>query len=199
MDDQLELMGALMSTTQEQQAAIAKAIQSFERQNEKLTKTSDELSKVIQAAIQNAVTVSVATAVQQSMDGSSKIAQAAIEAALNPLLKDVNVSVEKVAKERAQLNESRSYFGHVLLAICLATVIGVAAVYLTIWWNLAELERLQEEAATMKENIAKLDNLKGHIKLANCEGRPCVEVADTKKGYGDNHNFFVLKGVKLQK
>ena len=51
----------------------------------------------------------------------------------------------------------------------------------------------------MQENIARLDKLKGHIKLSTCgeNNRPCVEV-ETKSAYGadDDHRFFILKGVK---
>jgi hypothetical protein len=35
---------------------------------------------------------------------------------------------------------------------------------------------LSSEKATMQENIASLDKLKGHIKLSTCDNRPCVEV-----------------------
>jgi hypothetical protein len=53
----------------------------------------------------------------------------------------------------------------------------------------------------MQENIARLDKLKGHIKLSTCgeNNRPCVEV-ETKIAYGDkgskDRSFFILKGVK---
>jgi hypothetical protein len=53
----------------------------------------------------------------------------------------------------------------------------------------------------MQENIARLDQLKGQLKLYKCgeNNRPCVEV-ETKIAYGDkgskDRSFFILKGVK---
>jgi hypothetical protein len=63
------------------------------------------------------------------------------------------------------------------------------------------IRSLKAEKAAMQENIARLDKLKGHIKLSTCgeNNRPCVEV-ETKIAYGDkgskDRSFFILKGVK---
>jgi hypothetical protein len=66
--------------------------------------------------------------------------------------------------------------------------------YLAIWWNRAEMESLTEQKAVMVENIAKLDKVKGRIKLSTCEGKPCIEV-DTKQAYGEGsrYKFFLFR------
>ncbi|UOA09262.1 hypothetical protein [Methylobacter sp. S3L5C] len=48
------------------------------------------------------------------------------------------------------------------------------AVYATVWWERSELESLKAEKAILQENIASLDQLKGHIKLFTCDKGPLL-------------------------
>jgi hypothetical protein len=70
-------------------------------------------------------------------------------------------------------------------------------VYAAVWWERSELESLKAEKATLQENIANFDKLKGRIKIVTCDKRPCVEV-ETKSAYGkdEDHRFYILKGIK---
>jgi hypothetical protein len=112
--------------------------------------------------------------------------------------------VEAANQAEAQLNRAVAAFGRRWLM--LAGVSAASAffallmtVYAAVWWERSELESLKAEKATLQENIASLDKLKGHIKLSTCgeNKRPCVEV-DTKTAFGTDpdHNFYILKGVK---
>ena len=104
----------------------------------------------------------------------------------------------------AKLNRAVANFGKRWLMLAGASVAGLLfalliTVYAAVWWERSELESLKAEKAAMQENIARLDQLKGHIKLSICgeNKRSCVEV-ETESAYGadDDHRFFILKGVK---
>jgi hypothetical protein len=104
----------------------------------------------------------------------------------------------------AKLNRAVAAFGRrwlMLASVSAATVFFalLMAVHAAVWWERSELESLKAEKATLQENIASFDKVKGHIKIANCgeNKRPCVEV-ETESAYGtdEDHHFFILKGVK---
>ena len=112
--------------------------------------------------------------------------------------------MEAANQAEAKLNRAVAAFGRRWLM--LASVSAASAffallltVYAAVWWERSELASLKAEKATLQENIASFDKLKGHIKLSTCgeNKRPCVEV-ETKSAYGtdDDHRFFILKGVK---
>jgi len=110
--------------------------------------------------------------------------------------------VEAANQAEAKLNRAVAAFGRrwlMLAGVSAASVFFalLMTVYAAVWWERSELESLKEERATLQENIARLDKLKGHIKLSNCDNRSCVEV-ETKSAYGtdEDHRFFILKGVK---
>lgn len=129
-------------------------------------------------------------------------AQAAVKASVDPVLQSLSGVVEAANQAETKLNRAVAAFGRRWLM--LAGVSAASAffallmtVYAAVWWERSELESLKAEKATLQENIASLDKLKGHIKLSTCDNRPCVEV-ETKSAYGadDDHRFFILKGVK---
>jgi hypothetical protein len=126
--------------------------------------------------------------------------------AITPLLDRLNRDMDKVinraADENKRLSRAVQVFSWKWLWIAsLVTLTASAAIalilsgYLELAWHRSELESLRTEKAVMVENIAKLDKVKGSIKLDTCEGKPCIEV-DTKHGYGDadsRYRFFWLR------
>jgi len=63
----------------------------------------------------------------------------------------------------------------------------IASANVMVWWERSEL-------ATIKENLAQVDKLRGQIKIQNCDGQPCVE---TVRVYDKNPSFYILKNVKF--
>jgi hypothetical protein len=72
--------------------------------------------------------------------------------------------------------------GGVVLAV-------IVSANLMVWWERSEL-------ATIKENIASQNALKGQIKIATCGGYPCVEIDSVAPAtWGE---YRILKGVKFK-
>jgi hypothetical protein len=194
--DQQDMLGVLLSMTEQQQKAIAEAVEELKKQTASLNGVAPDLQKTVQAAI--------VAALARSMGDVAQEAQTAVKASVDPVLQSLSGVVEAANQAEAKLNRVVAAFGRRWLM--LAGVSAASAffallmtVYAAVWWERSELESLKAERATLQENIARFDKLKGHIKLANCgeNKRPCVEV-ETKSAYGtdDDHRFFILKGVK---
>jgi hypothetical protein len=191
-----DMLGVLLSMTEQQQKAIAEAVEELKKQTASLNGVAPDLQKTVQAAI--------VAALARSMGDVAQEAQTAVKASVDPVLQSLSGVVEAANQAEAKLNRVVAAFGRRWLM--LAGVSAASAffallmtVYAAVWWERSELESLKAERATLQENIARFDKLKGHIKLANCgeNKRPCVEV-ETKSAYGtdDDHRFFILKGVK---
>jgi len=196
--DKQDMLGVLLSMTEQQQKAIAEAVEELKKQTASLNGVAPDLQKSVQTAI--------VTALARSMGDVAQGAQAAVKASVDPVLQSLSGVVEAANQAEAKLNRAVAAFGKRWLM--LASVSAASAffallmtVYAAVWWERSELESLKAEKATLQENIARLDNLKGHIKLSTCgeNNRPCVEV-ETKIAYGDkgskDRSFFILKGVK---
>ena len=193
-----EQLGVLLSMTEQQQKAIAEAVEELKKQTASLNGVAPDLQKSVQTAI--------VTALARSMGDVAQGAQAAVKASVDPVLQSLSGVVEAANQAEAKLNRAVAAFGRrwlLLASVSAATVFFalLMAVHAAVWWERSELESLKAEKATLQENIARLDNLKGHIKLSTCgeNNRPCVEV-ETKIAYGDkgskDRSFFILKGVK---
>lgn len=194
IEDIFGAMQVLLTMNEEQQQAIAEHIKTLKRQDEQLEKAADSLPNVVK------------TAVSEQMNLAAYLAQSAMNQAITPLLdrlnRDMDAVIARAATENKQLSQvSRALSWKGLLFACVATLTASAAGalilsgYLELAWHRAELESLRTEKAVMVENIAKLDKVKGGIKLDTCEGKPCIEV-DTKHGYGDadsRYKFFWLR------
>ena len=145
-------------------------------------------------------------ALNRNTQDVSKEAQSAVKASVDPVIQSLSGVVTAANHAEAKLNRAVAAFGRRWLMLagvsaasaCCALLLTV---YAAVWWERSELESLKAEKAAMQENIARLDKLKGHIKLSTCgeNNRPCVEV-ETKIAYGDkgskDRSFFILKGVK---
>ena len=134
----------------------------------------------------------------------SKEAQSAVKASVDPVIQSLSGVVAAANQAEAKLNRAVAAFDRrwlMLAGVSTASAFFalLMTVYAAVWWERSELESLKAEKATLQENIARFDQLKGHIKIANCgeNKRPCVEV-ETKSAYGtdEDHRFFILKGVK---
>ena len=194
--DHQDMLGVLLSMTEQQQKAIAEAVEALKKQTASLNGVAPDLQKAVQAAI--------AAALARSMGDVAQGAQTAVKVSVDPILQSLSGVVEAANQAEAKLNRAVAAFGKRWLM--LAGVSAASAffallmtVYAAVWWERSELESLKAERATMQENIASFDKLKGHIKISNCgeNKRPCVEV-DTKTAFGTDpdHNFYILKGVK---
>jgi prefoldin subunit 5 len=194
--DHQDMLGVLLSMTEQQQKAIAEAVEELKKQTASLNGVAPNLQKAVQAAI--------AAALARSMGDVAQGAQIAVKASIDPVLQSLSGVVEAANQAEAKLNRAVAAFGWRWLM--LAGVSAASAffallmtVYAAVWWERSELESLKAEKATLQENIASLDKLKGHIKLSTCgeNNRPCVEV-DTKTSFGkdQDHHFYILKGVK---
>lgn len=190
------MLGVLLSMTEQQQNAIAEAVEDLKEQTARL----DGLAPGLQQAVQMAVVA----ALSRGMSGLAQGAEAAVKASVDPVLQSLGGVVEAANQAEAKLNRAVAAFGWRWLLLAGVSTAGaifalLLTVYTAVWWELSELDSLKTEQATLQENIARLDQLKGHIKLATCgeNKRPCVEV-ETKQAYGadDGHSFFILKGVK---
>jgi hypothetical protein len=193
MDEQ-DMLGVLLGMTEQQQKAIAKAVEDLKEQTARL----DGLAPGLQLAVQAAVTAALAKGLGDLAQG----AETAVKASVNPVIESLGGVVAAAGQAEAKLDRAVSAFGWRWLLLAGASTAGaimalLMSVYTAIWWERSELDSLKTEQATLQANIAKFDQLKGHIKLATCDNRPCAEV-ETHAAYGadDNHRFFILKGVK---
>lgn len=192
--DQQDMLGVLLSMTEQQQKAIAEAVEELKKQTASLNGVAPDLQKAVQTAI--------AAALARSMGDVAQGAQTAVKASVDPVLQSLSGVVEAANQAEAKLNRAVAAFGRRWLMLagvssasaCFALLLTV---YAAVWWERSELESLKAEKATLQENIARLDKLKGHIKLSICDNRPCVEV-ETKSVYGTDpdHRFYILKSVK---
>lgn len=190
------MLGVLLSMTEQQQKAIAGAVEDLKEQTASLDGLATGLQKAVQAA--------VVAALARSMGDVAQGTQAAVKASVDPVLQSLGGVVAAANQAEAKLNRAVAAFGGRWLLLAGVSTAGAVlallmTVYTAVWWERSELDSLKTEQATLQENIAHLDQLKGHIKLATCgeNKRPCVEV-ETKQAYGadDGHSFFILKGVK---
>jgi len=195
MDTQ-DALGVLLGMTEQQQKAIAGAIEELKKQTASLNGVAPELQKAVQAAI--------VASLARSMDDVAQEAKNAVKASVDPVIQSLSGVVAAANQAEEKLNRATANFGKRWLMLAGASVAGLLfalliTVYAAVWWERSELESLKAEKATLQENIARLDKLKGHIKLSTCgeNKRPCVEV-ETKSAYGtdEDHRFFILKGVK---
>jgi hypothetical protein len=192
--DKQDMLGVLLSMTEQQQKAIAEAVEELKKQTASLNGVAPDLQKAVQAAI--------VAALARSMGDVAQGAQAAVKASVDPVLQSLSGVVEAANQAEAKLSRAVAAFGRRWLMLAGASVAGLLfailiTVYTAVWWERSELESLKAEKATLQENIARFDKLKGHIKIATCDNRPCVEV-DTKTAFGTDpdHRFYILKGVK---
>jgi hypothetical protein len=195
MDTQ-DALGVLLGMTEQQQKAIAEATEELKKQTASLNGVAPELQKAVQAAI--------AASLARSMGDVSKEAQSAVKSSVDPVIQSLSGVVAAANQAEEKLNRATANFSKRWLMLAGASVAGLLfalliTVYAAVWWERSELESLSAEKATMEENIARLDQLKGHLKISTCgeKSRPCVEV-ETKTAYGtdEDHRFFILKGVK---
>jgi hypothetical protein len=188
----------LLGMTEQQQKTITAAVEELKKQTASLNGIAPALQKSVQAAITEALA--------RSLGDVAEGANTAVTASIDPVLKGLSGIVDAANQAEAKLNQAVAAFGRrwlILASVSAATVFFalLLTVYAAVWWERSELESLKAEKATLQENIARLDQLKGHIKLSTCgeNNRPCVEV-ETKIAYGDkgskDHSFFILKGVK---
>lgn len=194
--DQQDMLGVLLGMTEQQQKAIAEAVEDLKQQTAHLDGLAPGLQQAVQAA--------VAAALTSGMGDLAQGAQAAVKASVDPVLQSLGGVVAAANQAEAKLNRAVAAFGGRWLMLAGASTAGaifalLMTVYVAVWWEHSELESLKAEQATLQDNIARFDQLKGHIKLATCgeHKRPCVEV-ETKSAYGedDSHRYFILKGVK---
>jgi hypothetical protein len=195
MDTQ-DALGVLLGMTEQQQKAIAGAIEELKKQTASLNGVAPELQKAVQAAI--------VASLARNMGDVAQGAQNAVKASVDPIIQSLSGVVAAANQAEEKLNRATANFGKRWLMLAGASVAGLLfalliTVYAAVWWERSELESLSAEKATLQENIARFDKLKGHIKLSTCgeNKRPCVEV-ETKSAYGtdEDHRFFILKGVK---
>jgi hypothetical protein len=193
-----EQLLVLLGMTEQQQKTITAAVEELKKQTASLNGIAPELQKAVQVAI--------VASLARSMGDVSKEAQSAVKASVDPVIQSLSGVVAAANQAEAKLNRAVAAFGRrwlLLASVSAATVFFalLMAVHAAVWWERSELESLKAEKAAMQENIARLDKLKGHIKLSTCgeNNRPCVEV-ETKIAYGDkgskDRSFFILKGVK---
>jgi hypothetical protein len=157
-------------------------------------------ARILTPSLQAAITAALA----RSLGDVAQGAQTAVKASVDPVLQSLSGVVAAGNQAEAKLNRAVAAFGRrwlMLASVSAATVFFalLMAVHAAVWWERSELESLKAEKAAMQENIARLDKLKGHIKLSTCgeNKRPCVEV-DTKTAFetDPDHHFYILKGVK---
>jgi prefoldin subunit 5 len=194
--DKQDMLGVLLSMTEQQQKAIAEAVEELKKQTASLNGVAPDLQKAVQAAI--------VASLARSMGDVAQGAQAAVKASIDPVLQSLSGVVEAANQAETKLNRAVAAFGKrwlMLAGVSTASAFFalLMTVYAAVWWERSELESLKAERATLQENITSLDKLKGHIKLSTCgeNKRPCVEV-ETKSAYGndEDHRFYILKGVK---
>ena len=185
--EQEEFLSVLLTTTEEQQEAIAKAIKQFERENRALSVSVPMLRKSLEASLAEAMTETASTA------------KTAIDEALKPLLeqltRNIEQTTERAADEKKQLNRAYAllgwkWFGLASVASVSVTALLLFGIYSAVWWQRHELESMRADAAEMEQNIARLEKLNGRIHLEMCgenKDKPCIKV-DTKYAYGEDAN-----------
>ena len=177
MDDN-EKLNLLFDMTEEQQAAIGEAIVEFKRQNERLETSGGNLQKVVK------------TAIVESMSGTAGTAKKAVDDALAPALQSINGTINAAGRANEKLNNAVERLGWQMALMAGGFVVAViVSANVMVWWERSEL-------ATIKENIASQNALKGQIKIATCGGYPCVEIDSVAPAtWGE---YRILKGVKFK-
>jgi len=177
MDDN-EKLNLLFDMTEEQQAAIGEAIAEFKRQNERLEASGGNLQKVVK------------TAIVESMSGTAGTAKKAVDDALAPALQSINGTINAAGRANEKLNNTVERLGWQMALMAGGFVVAViVSANVMVWWERSEL-------ATIKENIASQNALKGQIKIAACGGYPCVEIDSVAPAtWGE---YRILKGVKFK-
>ncbi|MDP3330599.1 MAG: hypothetical protein Q8S55_01185, partial [Methylococcaceae bacterium] len=119
-------------------------------------------------------------------------AKKAVDDALAPALQSINGTINAAGRANEKLNNTVERLGWQMALMAGGFVVAViVSANVMVWWERSEL-------ATIKENIAMLDGLKGQIKIRNCSGRPCVEVDTSVSAYGGSANIYILKGVRFK-
>lgn len=179
--DANEKLNILFDLTEQQQAAIGEAIAEFKRQNERLETSGGNLQKVVK------------TAIVESMSGTAGTAKKAVDDALAPALQSINGTINAANGANERLKKTVSHLGWQMALMAAGVIVAViVAANVTVSWERSEL-------ATIRENIASQNALKGQVNIQNCNGLACVEVDTLAPVWGgDKKNIYILKGVKFK-
>lgn len=138
--DKEEFLSVLLTSTEEQQHAIRKAIKEFEQQNRKLSSSVPRLKRVVQNSI------------AESMTDTAQTAKTAIDDALKPLLQslvhDIEKASDRAVEEKKQLNRTLALLSWKWLAIASMTTASLGCVllfviYSAVWWQRYETGKLK--------------------------------------------------------
>ncbi len=204
--DPQEMMGVLVGMAQTQQRQTAELLKALGAEVGKLEVTT-ELAKTASLGIKKAaqaadasvadlvpqVALAAGMAVEPAMVASFKWAGSAsaqaLDLAMAPILAKLTGATEKAstAADQADLKMRRAA-QWITWKVGALVAGGVAVLWLVAWYGAwsahQEAERLREDIAGMKANVAELEKKGGRLTLSNCAGRLCIEVDPDQRAKG---------------
>lgn len=223
MDTQQQIF-ALMAAAEDQQKAIGVAVEALVAERVALAKERAAVAQAAASvagvandvrkaaadavpALQKAAGEAVGDSVRQSLVGVSEAATAALEEASRPIVGRLSGVIKSLGEAEGQLSDSVASFGWRWAAVAGSAAAGgiaamLLAAWLLVWWQRHQVESLVEqqvqleaEVVELQANAEKWAKRAGRVKLENCgeTKRLCVRV-DKTSAYGDNADYFVLRG-----
>lgn len=215
---------ALMAAAEDQQKAIGVAVEALAAERVALAKERAAVAQAAASvagvandvrkaatdavpALQKAAGEAVGASVRHSLAGVSEVATAALEEASRPIVGRLSGVIKSLGEAEGQLSDAVASFGWRWAVVAGgATAGGIAAMllaaWLSVWWQRHQVEslveqqvQLQAEIVELQANAEKWAKRAGRAKLENCgeTKRLCVRV-DKTAAYGDNADYFVLRG-----
>jgi cell division protein FtsB len=199
--DAQNMLGVLLSTTEQQSQTTDKLLAALQAQIDTLKATTQAAQRAaslvgqsaagVGATIEKATAAAVGPAVKAALVGATETAKADLDAAVQPILSKLAEVNTVAGQAEGKLRDAVASFGWKWVAVAGGTAtISIAAVLLAAWltvgWQRDKLEQLttqrqalSDDIAQMRTNVAALQKRGGRIKLSTCgpNDRLCVEVA----------------------
>lgn len=219
MDAQQQLFG-LMAVAEEHQKAVKVAIDALNAELAGLAKERAALTQAtasvagvagdvrkaaadIAPTLQKAAGEAVGGAVRTSLAGASETAAKALETASRPILGNLAGVARAAGEAEDSIRNASQWFAWKAVGVAAGGVhmVGLLA-WSGIWWQRHQIEGLAEQRNALQGEVASLQaqaeewsKRAGRAKLERCgdKGRLCVRV-DTRMVYGENNDYYVLKG-----
>lgn len=183
--DHQQLLGVLLTTTEQQSATTDKLLRALKDQIAALAVVTKAAHHVTSGPV---LRDAVDAAISKSLADASTTAMAALDKAAKPLLGNLAGVTRQAAAAETTLRNAVEGFGWRWMAICAVacmSMVGLAFALAT--WTFpspTEIATLRAEKIALEANIDVLEKRGGRIRLAQCGKRLCAE-ASTNQGEGN--------------
>lgn len=207
MDTQQQLYG-MMALAEEHQKAVKAALEGLAVERAAFAKERAAVAQAVASvagvavdvkraaadavpALQKAAGSAVSDAVRVSMSEASETAAKALSEAAKPVIGNLSGVVQSAGDVERSLKSAGQWFAWKWVAVAAGGLAGVCLVaYASVAWQAYQVSSLREEKAALQADItqmqATIDALGkkgGHMVIAQCGGRLCIE-ASSNQGQG---------------